>query len=99
MHLPAAGLTHATAFHFEAPGFTNDGTMVAGTVMTLPYTRDYFLAVHPATSPKAGHLAFGKIAPLRVAFAQAAKTSNLQKTIAQEKLVLPRRQHHQSVGN
>ena len=84
-YLQAAGLQHATAFHFEAPQCAADGSLMAGTVMTLPYTEDYFLAVHPAVSPRAGRLEILTRAPLREAFAQAAKNANLCKMMKQEK--------------
>jgi hypothetical protein len=84
-HLRPAGLAHPTKFRFEAVKFAEDGEVCAGTVLTLPYTQDFFVAVAPTMTPKAGHIDISGQASVREAFLQASKAANLKEILDTEK--------------
>lgn len=81
--LKSAGLSNRTAFQFEGIMVDQSGTMTGGTLMTLPYTDEYFVAVAPATTPVVGRLDLKKASVLE-ALVAAGKAANLKKLIALE---------------
>lgn len=82
--LKHAGLTSATAFQFEPPQMDNDGSMSGGTILTLPYTDEYFVVVYPASTPVVGRVDLGN-EPVYGAFRFAAVAASLQGILDQEK--------------
>lgn len=81
--LREAGLSNPTAFRFEALAVDSAGHMTGGTILTLPYTEDYFVAVPPKSTPVIGSVDL-KRARTRDAFKAAAQASNLQRLLAEE---------------
>ena len=87
--LQKCGLSDATAFQFEGIELDRDGKMTGGTILTLPYTVDFFIAVAPALTPVSGHIDLND-ARTKGSFIQAGKAANLSRLIAEERLRLQR---------
>ncbi|MBC7379436.1 MAG: hypothetical protein H7346_18615 [Burkholderiaceae bacterium] len=81
--LKAAGLANATAFLFEAFKTQADGVMTGGSLLTLPYTDDFFVAVAPAKTPVIGKLDLGN-AKVKDAFIKAGKAARLRALLEAE---------------
>lgn len=83
-HLKKAGLHHPTKFMFRPLVQSPNGTMLEGTVLTLPYGYPFFVG-HDNLAPVAGKIEFETDTQLREAFTMAAKCADLSSTVQAEK--------------
>ncbi|RYX90901.1 MAG: hypothetical protein EOO28_27950 [Comamonadaceae bacterium] len=80
-----AGLTNFTAIQFRGAEIDAlSGLMTGGTLLTLPYNDDFFVAVAPKQTPVAGSVDIQNNAQLRASFVVAGKAAGLKQLLQRE---------------